>query len=489
MRKTILCLALLAGLPAAASARPLGSLEFEPCTLAPPRSPVSIEAQCATLAVPENHAAPDGRKIELAIAWVPASGEAAPDPVFMLAGGPGQSAKDSYPRVASAFADVRRGRHVILVDQRGTGGSNPLVCRDAQGRGAIADDALDPTPEAAAEFAAKCRDELDRVADLRFYTTTDAIQDLDAVRQAIGAERINLVGGSYGTRVGQQYAKRYPRHTRTLVLDGVVPNALVLGSEHAKNLDDALALHFQRCRTDSACAERFGEPMPTMRELLAKLDAAPAEVSYRDALTGELRTEAFTRGHLALLLRMYSYSPTTAALLPLLLHEAANGRYEPLAAQASWMLGNLSDEILHGMQLSVTCAEDAAELAEDPEAVRSVMGNEFVAFMRAQCAVWQAGERPADFRAPLDTEVPTLLLSGELDPVTPPRYGEAVVEHLPNGRHLVVRGHGHITMAVGCMPKLVARFIEKADAKALDATCLDTLTYTPPFTSFNGWEP
>jgi pimeloyl-ACP methyl ester carboxylesterase len=109
--------------------------------------------------------------------------------------------------------------------------------------------------------------------------------------------------------------------------------------------------------------------------------------------------------------------------------------------------------------------------------------------MRAQCEAWPQGARPADFRAPLTGKMPVLILSGEFDPVTPPRYGDEVAKSLPNGRHLVVRGQGHNVLPVGCLPKLFARFVDTADAKTLDAHCLDSVPYAVPFTGFYGWEP
>ena len=486
MKRWTLGLALLA-LAGGSAARTLGSLEFEPCTLAAEFVTVAVEAQCASLSVPEDPAAPDGRQIDLAIAWVPARGEAAADPVFMLAGGPGQSAKESYPLVARAFADVVRNRHVLLVDQRGTGGSNPLVCRNQEGESAVTEDVTDASPEVARAFAERCLADLD--ADPRFYTTTDAVRDLDTVRQAIGAEAINLVGISYGTRVAQQYAMRHPQATRSLVLAGVVPNTLVLGSEHAMNLEAALDLYFARCVESSACSERFGNPRETLRQLSAELRGAPRSVTFRDPATHEVRTEALQYGHLAAVVRLYAYAPQTAAMLPLTLHEAAQGRAEPLMAQAEMMVAQLSGQLMHGMQLSVLCTEDAPALSARPEDADTVLGTEFVDFSLAQCAVWPRGQRPEDFGQPLATAVPALLVSGELDPVTPPRYGAAVVEQLPNGRHLVLAGQGHNTLSVGCMPKLLAKFLETADATALDADCLTQLAPTPPFAGFYGWEP
>jgi pimeloyl-ACP methyl ester carboxylesterase len=483
----MLASASLALAPAAHAERTLGSLVFEPCTLTSDGSAQTVEAQCTTLRVPENRAAPDGRQIDLAIAWVPSSSaQARPDPVFMLAGGPGQAAREGYVGAASAFAQIRRNRHIILVDQRGTGGSNALACRGADGENAFTeDDGTDPV--AAADFARRCATSLD--ADPRHYSTGEAIDDLDAVRAAIGAETINLVGISYGTRVAQQYARRYAAHTRSLVLDGVVPNTLVLGSEHAKNLEAALDAQFARCAADPVCAERHGDTRADLDAILSAVRMDPPLVRYRDPVTYERREERLSAESVAIVVRLFSYSPTVAAMLPMALHEAAGGEYETLAAQARMIASVLGEDIMHGMQLSVICTEDAGEFVVDPADADSVLGNLLLELTLAQCAVWPKGTRDPDFRKPLDTPVPTLLLSGEFDPVTPPRYGDEVARHLPNSRHLVARGIGHNVLPVGCMPRVFAAFIDDIDPKGLDAACLDELTYTAPFTGHHGWEP
>jgi pimeloyl-ACP methyl ester carboxylesterase len=486
MRPLLIAVAALAAACApAAQARTLGALEFEPCSLSAPFSGEAIAAQCATLPVAENPAAPTGRKIGLRIAWIPAGRDdaAEPDPVFMLAGGPGQSALDSYPQTAAAFADLRKKRHVVLVDQRGTGGSNALSCSEKF------DETVLPSPETARAYTQRCLAALSKRADPRYYTTSQAIQDLDTVRKAIGAERINLVGISYGTRVAQQYAARYPASTRTIVLDSVAPNSLVLGNEFARNLEDALDLQFARCAKTPACAQRLGNPREKLRALMAKLQSDPPLVGYRDGMTGENKKEKLTPQLVAGLVRMYAYMPLASSLLPLQLNEAANGRYDGLMALANMLSAQMSESITLGMQLSVICSEDGSELKADPADEGTLLGNDFANYLTAQCAVWPKGKRPDDFRAPLKTNVPALLLSGEFDPVTPPRYGDAVAKSLPNGRHLVLRGQGHNVIGVGCMPRLMAQFVETADAKALDAQCLAKLPYTPPFTGFYGWEP
>lgn len=470
--------------------RMYGRIAFKPCTLAPQLGAGAVEAQCGTLDVAENPAKPKGRRIALNIAWLPSSedGSKAPDPVFMLAGGPGQSAIESYPQVAAAFREVTKDRSVILVDQRGTGKSNPLQCPQAEDLDAISGDEA-AARKAAITMAESCRDRLSTRADLRFYTTTDAVRDLDAVRQALGVDVIDLLGISYGTRVAQHYAMRYPAHTRAIVLDSVAPNTIFLGNDFARNLESALDLQFGRCGKTPACAEALGNPRERLNTLMRTLREDPPLVAYRDASTGEAKQAKLEPAYVAGLARMYAYAPAVASILPLLLNEAVDGRYANLMALAQMLSGDLSDQLAYGMQMSVICSEDATGLKTDPSMATSLLGNALVDTLLAQCEVWPKGARPANFHAPLTTPVPALLLSGELDPVTPPAYAESVVKSLPNGRALVLRGQGHNVIGAGCMPKLMAVFLETADAKALDAKCLDTLTYTPPFTSFNGWTP
>lgn len=477
--------------PSAAAQEPLapppprmfGKVVFKPCTLTPQFGTTGVEAQCGNVSVAEDPAKPEGRQLSLNLAWVPADDDAevAADAVFMLAGGPGQSATETYPQVAPAFRDILKHRNVFLLDQRGTGKSNPLKCKF--------DDEIGDDMAAAVKATEACRDQLSTHADLRFYTTTDAVRDLESVRVALGVPQLDLVGISYGTRVAQQYAMRHPASTRAIVLDSVAPNSLVLGNDFATNLEHALDLQFGRCEKTPACVAAVGHPRAQLGTLMASLRANPPLVRYRDSATGESREEVLKPEAVAGLMRMYAYMPLMSSLLPLQLNEAAHGRYDGLMALAKMLGSSVGDSMAMGMQLSVICSEDAAGLKPDPAAEGSLLGNEFVSFLQAQCAVWPKGAMPADFHAPLATRVPALVLEGEFDPVTPPRYGEEVVKSLPNGRLFVLRGQGHNVIGAGCMPKLFGQFIATTDAKALDGKCLDHLAYVQPFTSFNGWEP
>jgi pimeloyl-ACP methyl ester carboxylesterase len=471
----------------APAGRRLGSMDFEACTLAAAGSPVSVAAYCGRLEVPEDRARPEGRRIDLAVALVPSrSKQPRADPVFMLAGGPGQAASEAFPSASGAFRDILRERNVVLVDQRGTGGSHPLACAPAEAAdGGTSMEATDPA--AARLLAVRCLAQLD--ADPRYYTTSDAVLDLEAVREAIGAAEIDLVGISYGTRVALEYLRRYPGRTRSVVLDGVVPPELALGSDHARNLEAALAHYFSACEADPACRDQYGSPRAQLDRLLASLGSEPRRVRYRDPVNDELRDEDLTVAAVAGVVRLYAYTPQLAVMLPRTIAEANEGRPEVLMAQARMIEALLGEQISLGPQLSVNCAEDADRLRVNPADRGTLLGTEFVEVLLAQCEVWPHGRRPADFDEPVVSDRPVLLLSGELDPVTPPRYGEDVVKHLENGRHLVAPGQGHNVMASGCAPRLMARFIDAASALSLDAGCLDRLAAPPPFLGAYGWGP
>lgn len=483
----MLCAVALVAAPA--HARQLGELKFEKCELpvvgTRPSNP--LNAECTTLKVPENWELKGGREIELAIALVPSrSPRPEPDPVFMLAGGPGQSARESWRQVAGVFQDVLANRNVILLDQRGTGASHRFDCPEPVD---VDPNAVEVDPDMAAAMAQSCLDAVKDTHDARYYTTEDAARDLDHVREALGAQLVNLVGVSYGTRMGQIYSKRYPQHVRTLLLDSVVPNELMLGTEHAVNLEDALRMQLARCTEDQECTARFGDPYATLKQLASDLKAHPRSARIRDPRSGESMDYPLNAGSLAVVARMYMYSGETAALLPVTLTEAKAGRFDALLAQASMMSDDLGSQIASGMHWSILCAEDAAGFVPRPQDDGLLLGQDFITLVIHWCAEWPKREIPADYHQPMQGDTPTLILSGQYDPVTPPRYGEQVVKNLANGRHLLVPGQGHSVMGRGCGPKLLTEFINTADAMKLDADCLKEQTPAPFFLNFSGSAP
>lgn len=466
-----------------------GELQFQRCELSQPRSAATTAAWCAPFAQPEDRSRPQGRQIAFRLALIRSdAAHVQPDPLVLLAGGPGQAATEAWPQMAFALAQARRNRHVILLDQRGTGGSNALRCEGERG---VVEAAKAQALDAAASksLLQSCLAALKDKADPAQYTTTAAVADLEALRQALGGVKFNLVGVSYGTRVAQQYARRHPEGVRSLVLDGVVPNEMILGEDFAQALDDALRARFALCSKDKDCNARFGDVYKTLYEFRARLQHKPLPVSLHDPmsfapLNHELDADTFSG-----LVRLYAYAPETAALLPLAIHEAAAGNAAPLMGQASLISDDLGASLTSGMGLSVVCAEDVERLREPAQGTDLILGREFVDGLKAQCEVWPRGSRPEDFNAPLKGAVPTLLLSGEFDPVTPPRYAEQVAKNLERARHLVAPGQGHNVIGRGCLPRLAARFVDRLETDALDAGCVAAMGATPFFLDYNGASP
>ena len=466
-----------------------GALTLTACDLAQPNSGLSTAAWCADFPVPENRADPHSRIIRLKLAVLRSGAQvASKDMLAFLVGGPGQAATDSASQIAAMLKPLLAHRDVLLLDQRGTGGSNALTCKGS-------DDAVALEGEAAfdagkmRDAAAECIKQLAGRADPRYYTTTIAAQDLEDVRKALGAPQFDLLGVSYGTRMAQQYLMRYPDAVRSMVLDSVVPNPLALGQDFARNLDDALKQQFARCTAEPACKKQFGDPDQTLYQLRDALRANPHEVSFRDPQSYRTVKRVLNEDSLASVVRMFAYTPATAALLPLSIDAAAHGDVGPLLGQAKILSGELAELMGSGMQYSVICSEDADLLAPRPQDAGTILGTHMVDALNAVCSVWPKGTRPADFHHPLRTDKPVLLLAGQYDPVTPPRYAEDVAKGLPNARVLVLKGQAHAVMAAGCTPQLVQHFIEKLDPKTLDASCLDRLQATPIFIDFNGATP
>jgi pimeloyl-ACP methyl ester carboxylesterase len=494
----LLMLLLRIGAADAAEHWQLGQLDLQACSVGATSSHgiPSQAAYCAQFAVPEDWDHPQGRQIHLRVAVVRAlAADALPDVAVFLDGGPGGAATDDYPAVAHALEPLRKRRHLLLIDQRGTGGSNPLDCGDsgwidgADPAPGSRPGAPAPPPAAQLERIRRCAQRLAPRAAPEFYATTDAIRDLEAVRLALGAPLLDLVGVSYGTRVAQQYARRYPAAVRSIVLDSAVPNPLVLLSEHARNLEDVVQQRLGRCRADADCLHRFGDSYAALKQVQALLRRAPQSVEMRDPQSFELVRRTLGAEELAALVRFYAYSAATSALLPYVIFEAQAGRYAPLLSQAQLVVGDVAEHINGGMSASVLCAEDADLLVDQPQDADTLLGAAVVREARRSCEAWPHGRRPADFHEPFRGTMPVLVLAGEFDPVTPPRYGAQIVHELPHARLLQARGQGHAVVGVGCMPRLVGDFVERLDLDHLDDSCLSVLGETAVFLGANGSEP
>jgi pimeloyl-ACP methyl ester carboxylesterase len=478
-----LFLVILLGLPVLSHAAP----GFWSCQIGAPDSPQHMQAKCTTLTVPEDRVRPNGRKIRLHIALLPARvAKPAPDPLFFIAGGPGQASTQAYLEEAPAFERIRQDRTIVLVDQRGTGQSNPLNCPSAP------DSRTNPSPAEIARQVQACLKQLP--GDPRFYTTSVAVKDLDAVRQTLGYGNIDLYGISYGTRVALEYLREFPQHVRSMVLDGVVPADWDVGADVSLDAQQALDRIFARCAQEIACHKAFADLPATFHSLQQTLERHPQEVALRNPLTGAPLKQTLNWDAVAGAARFMSYASETAALLPLLIHQAGVAHdYAPLMANALFLTDQIDGGIALGMNAAVLCTEDVPFYNNDPTARKRIedtyVGATPVAQLMETCKHWPRGVLPADFKTPVVSDKPVLLLSGEDDPITPPSNAAHAALTLSNSLSIVIPGQGHGNAFRGCVPKLVAQFVQRASGKSLDTACVKAIKPFPFFVQFTGPTP
>ena len=496
IRRAVVCAARLPslGLLAAALLAPLtmhaAELPLSECRInAGPAYP-GLKARCGRFNRPLNPAEPTGEEIELNVVVIPAlSLEPASDPVVPIAGGPGQGSVDFYAGNLNAFEALRRERDILLVDQRGTGQSAPMNCSVNE-----EDSILPPdTRERAIDAARACLDELPY--DPRYFTTSVAVTDLEAVREALGYSALNIYGVSYGTRVAQHFARRYPAATRTVVLDGVVPATLALGPDIPVQAQNAVDRIFARCAEDPACGNAFPDVAASFDRLRAELAEAPVTIAVPHPKTNIIEEFDFGDEEFAGAVRLLAYHPSTIALLPFLVDSAARGQVVPLATQFLTIRDSLDDMLAMGMHNAVMCTEDApffdGEPTTDEELAATYIGPVMLESLEAMCSVWPAGVLDDDFKTALATDIPVLLLSGDADPITPPAYAERAAESLGNKYEIVGVNQGHGLAPRGCTPQIMADFVIAASVADLEEAddCLENVFAMPFFLGFGGPAP
>jgi pimeloyl-ACP methyl ester carboxylesterase len=441
-------------------------------------------ARCGTYEVFENRSSRAGRRIGLKVLVVPAeAAERLPDPVVFVTGGPGESAVGAAAGLVHELAPVLKRRDLLLVDQRGTGGSHPLNCTLFGPAGDLQSFLGDFFPP---EAVRRCRAELEPQADLTLYTTDIAADDLEEVRQALGYGPLNLYGGSYGTRAILVFMRRHPASVRTATLAGVDPPNFPMPLYFARDAQRALDGVIAECAAEPACHAAFPDLAADARAVFARLGAAPAAASVLDPGSGEPRTVSLSRDLAAEAVRYLLYQPGGASQLPAVLHAAAGGDVTALAEFALFGRREIISSGSLGLYLSITCAEDLPRVSE-PEAVAqargSFLGDYRYRQQRRACELWPRGGLADDFARPVASQAPTLLLSGEWDPVTPPSQAEDAVRHLLKGRHVLVPHGAHSfdgLLGAECLPALIAEFIEQGRAEGLDTSCASRIR-RPPF--------
>ncbi len=440
------------------------------------------ESLCGTVYVFENRDSRQGRKIGLNVMVLPSTTSATKsDPIFLLAGGPGQSAVTAGPSLYYRLNVLRKGRDIVLVDQRGTGKSNSLACEldiplDEQFDLTVAE-AMDRQ----IDLLKKCLKDYD--ADPSLYTTPIAMDDLNEVREVLGFEKINLVGISYGTRAGLVYLRRHEESVRSLVLDAVVPMTLPIPKNVAIDAQSAFNQLLQDCQNQPGCQDAYPDLYDHFQQLVERLKQSPESVTAHHPRTGERVTGRIDPLLISRLVRSIMYNRTLSRLLPLVIEQAYDGNYQPLSALAYSMTGDEST-LSTGMMISVLCAEDM-KLVKSPNNSKD-FDNPIYDLAAAACQFWPTGSVPENYFEPVTSSVPVLLTSGTLDPITPPKYGWEAAATLENSEHIIVPGVGHGSIVTGCMPDVVADFINNPEPGKIKAACSGNLHRPPFFTSFAG---
>jgi pimeloyl-ACP methyl ester carboxylesterase len=437
-----------------------------------------VDAKCGSLTVSEDPSNPQSAQIELSIAVVEAiSRSPEPDPLFILVGGPGQSALETFPAISPTLFNIHEARDIVLVDQRGTGSSNPLRCLDPE------DETLETLDEEQVIARMKqCPEKLD--ADLRFYTTDIAMQDLERVRSTLVYESINLYGVSYGTRAALVYLKMYPARVRSAVLDAVVDPAFVLYQDVAQDGGQSLELFFKRCEADTACNSTYPRLRSEFEALLGALEEKPVELTIPDPVSGKPLQVTITETKFANIIFNTLYAPDLVAMLPLAIHQAySEDNYAPLITQAYLLNAGIYD----GMFYAVACSEDAPLVtgAANPGSIFGSSAQDFVEV----CAAWPRGEPAQVVREPVVSDAPVLMLSGEADPITPPWHADQLTGSLSNSLHLIFAGMGHGNAGSDCTRRIIDSFIETGSISGLDTSCVQNVEPPPFFVDFSGPQP
>ena len=437
------------------------NVDFQPCLLDGVRRPAS----CTQLVVPLDHTAPTDATLTLRVVRLAARGShPQADPLFLLAGGPGQAASEAFVSMLPALDGTARDRDLILVDQRGTGASAPLDCDIPTHLRALFREAALPTD------AKACAAQ--HPHNPAHYSTRQAAADLDAVRRALKYKTINLLGVSYGTRLAMAYAAYYPNTTRSLVLDSVAPSELRIPLSFASDAQRAFDDVRARCEKVPACAAAYPHLERQLQQLFEALEMQPAQVVVRDPRTAQLTNLTITRAIFAQGMRSILYSSELVALLPLVISRAASGDYQPFVAQIA-ILAQGADASSVGLTLSIVCNEDMHDVTQKQlakAAVGTFLGTATADEMLAACRLWPRAHMPL-LPANWHSDAPVLALSGSADPVTPPRWAQRALSHFSGGKHVKVPHAGHNVLIRGCVPRLVSDFLARPQRK-LNSNCL-----------------
>jgi pimeloyl-ACP methyl ester carboxylesterase len=462
-------------------------LRIESCFL----EALGEEVLCGTYEVMENRRVRKGAKIRLNFIILPAwTSHPSPDPLFIFAGGPGVGAAAWVDSYARQYQTLRWERDIVLVDQRGTGSSNPLHCRRLGDPESAQTYLQDMFPE---DYVRECREELKKRARVAHYDSFTAMQDIDALRAALGYEIINVAGGSYGGYAAVVYMKYFPERVRCAFLSWSAWPGWGYHSTIAPHTQRVLERLLEDCAADPSCGADYPDLPEKLDALVHRLKQGPVTVAITNPWNGRPETVTFTHNNFIHGMRALLYSTGRSRWIPVFVHWASRGIWQPIVEYTAEYLKWVNDDIKDGMFLTVTCTETAPYI--DYAAAKAASEGTFMGAYRLDqqqnaCDLWVRGSHPEDFHILPELYIPTLIVSGELDPVIPPEYGEELARHFPNGRHVVVPNEGH--GGVGeqwqeCLAPAVTQFFSQGHAEGLDFTCL-VGNRRPPFVSWREYK-
>ncbi|MFT5637014.1 MAG: pimeloyl-ACP methyl ester carboxylesterase [Cognaticolwellia sp.] len=439
------------------------------------------QVQCGTYVAPENYDKPDGAKIDINFVVLPAIDNSTEKlPLMFLAGGPGQAAAELSAQIYRGFSEIRKTRDLILIDQRGTGKSHPLQCEESL--------EVDPYTSLPEDFTIadieQCIAQLK--GDLSQYNSENAIRDFDAVRAVLGHQQVHIYGGSYGTRAGLVYMRMFPTSLKSVVLDSVGPIEVPIGL-FGKSVEQSFIKLIENCQNEESCATQYPELAKEFTAITNKLSQAPVTVEIAHPRLGTKTAFSISKDKFISSIQMQLYSMETRSLVPLLIHQAYLGNYMPLAgiiAQSESGMG-----IYIGLHFNIVCNEDFPKISADMKAVDAdnnfAKGMSLVMIGKA-CAAWPTYQPSADFYQTVTADIPTLIMSGELDPVTPASNGEKSHVNLPNSHHIISKNNAHIVASTTCGIKIVNEFLEKQTPKELDESCIEEIPDESFMVGLNG---
>ncbi|HEY92815.1 MAG TPA: alpha/beta fold hydrolase [Dehalococcoidia bacterium] len=455
--------------------------------------PPGQTVDCDYLTVPEDRSQPDGPTIQLHFAIFRSySDTPAPDPIVYLAGGPGEHALEAASltfnqRFASFLAD----RDFIIFDQRGVGYSEPAL--DCQELIDLAYETLaqDLSPEEGvalgAEAVCSCRDRLvSEGVNLAAYSSAESAADLNDLRLALGYEEWNLYGISYGTKLALTTMRDYSEGIRSVILDSTYPLQVSINTETPANFDRALDVFFGGCAADPACSDAYPELETVFWELVEQLNASPVTFSVTQPLSGETYDVLINGDGLIGFLFKSLYSTELIPHLPRIIYDARDGNYDTLALVMGSFLVDI-EFVSHGMNYSVQCGEEVHFSTSEELTAACDAYPELQSFFYgtchpdegicAICEVWGTKEADPIENEPVASGIPTLVLAGEYDPVTPPSWGEMVTDNLSGSFLLEFPGVGHGASVSGeeCPLSIALAFLDDPTTQP-DGSCVAVMS-------------